>query len=282
MTKEIIKIDDISLKVSELTKFEITKEELIKKVAETKDITVYNLEDKNQIARAKRARIDLRDIEIEIEKTGKSYRDVFTKVNKDIMEKQKELLAITTPEVDRLKEFEDKAKEVEIRKEREMLLPFRREELLKVNNTTEDSVLLDMDNSQFSEYLSSKTEEKNEKERQLVIEKEREEQKQKDIKEAEERARKEAEKRAEVERIEAKKKADAEIERLKNEAKAKEEAEERARLEKIAEEKKLAKRKEFVEWRASLGYSEETKSDYRQEEIDGEIVLFKKVGAFKK
>lgn len=282
MTKEIIKIDEISSKVSSLTKFEITKEELQKKVEETKDITVDNLEDKNQIARAKRARIDLRNVEIEIEKTGKSYRDIFTKVNKDIMEKQKELLAITTPEIERLTDFEDKGKEIEIRKEREMLLPFRKEELAKVDNITEDSLLLGMDNNQFSSYLTEKTEEKKEKDRQVQVEKEREEQKQKEIKEAEERARKEAEQRAEIEKIEAKKKADAEIERLKKEAKDKEEAEERAQLEKIAEEKKLAKRKEFTDWRTSLGYSEETKSDYRQEEIDGEIVLFKKVGSFTK
>lgn len=282
MTKEIMKIDEISSKVSDLTKFDITKEELQKRVDETKDITVDNLEDKNQIARAKRARIDLRNVEIEIEKTGKSYRDIFTKVNKDIMEKQKELLAITTPEIERLTDFEDKAKEIEIRKEREMLLPFRKEELAKVDNVTEDFLLLGMDNNQFSSYLTEKIEEKKEKERQAQVEKEREEQKQKEIKEAEERARKEAEQRAEIEKIEAKKKADAEIERLKKEAKDKEEAEERARLEKIAEEKKLAKRKEFTDWRTSLGYSEETKSDYRQEEIDGEIVLFKKVGSFTK
>lgn len=282
MTKAIMKIDEITSKVSDLTKFEITKEELQKRVAETKDITVDNLEDKNQIARAKRARLNLRAIEIDVEKTGKSYRDIFTKVNKEIMEKQKELLAITAPEIERLTDFEDKAKAIEVKKEREMLLPFRKEELLKVGNVTEESVLLEMDNAQFSSYLEEKAHEQKEKERLAEIEKEREVQKQKEIKEAEERARKEAEQRAEIEKIEARKKADAEIERLKREAKEKEEAEERARLERIEEEKRLAKRKEFVQWRESLGYTEETKSEYRQEEINGEIVLFKKVGSFTK
>jgi len=282
MSKEIIKIDEITKTVSDLTKFEITCEDLKKEVKKTSDITVDNLEDKVQIERAKRGRIDLRNIEIDIEKQGKGYRDVFTKVNKDIMAKQKELLEITSPEVSRLKDFEDKAKAIEIRKEREKLIPYRVGKLNEVDNITDDETLLEMDDKQFGEYLMEKTEEKNEKERLAKEEAEREIQKQKEIKEAEANAKKEAEEKAEKEKVEAKKLADAEIERLKQEAKDKVEAEVNAKKEVEKEEKLLAKRKEFVDFREKLGYSEETKDDFRQEEIDGVIVLFKKVGEFKK
>lgn len=282
MSKEIIKIDEIEKSVSALTKFQITKEELELKVAETKDITVDNLEDKVQIERAKRNRIDLRNIEIDIEKQGKGYRDIFTKVNKDIMAKQNELLAITSPEVDRLKDFEDKAKALETRKEREMLLPYRVGKLKEVDNITDDEALLEMDDKQFGEYLMEKTNEKVEKERLVKEEADREAQKQIEIKEAEARAKKEAEEKAEKDKIEAKRLADAEIERLKQEAKDKVEAEARAKKEKEKEEKLLAKRKEFITFREELGYSEKTKDDFRQEEIEGVIVLFKKVGEFKK
>ena len=256
MSKEIIKIDEITKTVSDLTKFDITCEVLKKEVKKTADITVDNLEDKVQIERVKRGRIDLRNIEIDIEKQGKSYRDVFTKVNKDIMAKQKELLAITNPELDRLKDFEEKAKAIEIRKERELVLPYRKEKLAEVDNITDDEALLEMDDKQFGEYLMLKTEDKNEKERLVKEEADREAQKQIEIKEAEANAVKETE------------------ERIKAEAKEKEAQEKAEADEKIEAEKRLAKEVDYKKFLSDNEYDKIIKED-------NEVKLYKLVATYK-
>jgi hypothetical protein len=270
MTKEIIKIDEITSKVSGLTEFNVKKEELEKKVEETKDITVDNLEDKNQIERAKRARLDLRNIEIDIEKTGKSFRDIFTKVNKDIMSKEKELLAITNPEVGRLKDIEEEAKKLATRKEREMILPYRREKLAEVDNVTEDEVLLEMNDDKFASYLLEKINEKEEKEKLAKEEAEREEQKQKEIEEAREQAKREAEA-----------KAKEEIERVKREAKEKEERELREREEAEAkvkeEEERLAKEKDYKKFLSDNGYNEK---EFKIIKENNEVKLYKLVATY--
>jgi len=300
MSKEIIKIDEITKTVSDLTKFDITCEALKKEVKKTKDITVDNLEDSVQLERVKRGRIDLRNIEIEIEKQGKSYRDIFTKVNKDIMAKQNELLAITNPELDRLKNIEEQAKAIATRKEREMILPYRREKLAEVDNITDDEDLLEMDDKQFGEYLMLKTEEKDEKERLEKEEADREEQKQIEIAEAKANAKKEAEEKAEIEKAEAKKLADAEIERLKQEAKDKIEAEKRLAKEKelkakeeadkreadikreadekIEAEKRLAKEKDYKKFLSDNGYNEK---EFKIIKEDNEVKLYKFVATYK-
>jgi len=267
MSKEIIKIDEITKTVSDLTKFEITCDDLKKEVKKTADITVDNLEDKVQIERVKRGRIDLRNIEIDIEKQGKSYRDVFTKVNKDIMAKQNELLAITNPELDRLKTIEEQAKAIAVRKEREMILPYRKEKLAEVDNTTDDEALLEMDDKQFGEYLMLKTEEKDEKERLAKEEADREEQKQKEIKEAEANAVKETEERMKAEAEE--KEAQEQKEKEEKEAQEKAEAEE-----KIEEEKRLAKEVDYKKFLSDNEYDKIIKED-------NEVKLYKLVATYK-
>ena len=267
MSKEIIKIDEITKTVSDLTKFEITCGELKKEVKKTSDITVDNLEDKVQLERVKRGRIDLRNIEIDIEKQGKNYRDIFTKVNKDIMAKQNELLAITNPELIRLKDFEEKAKAIEVRKEREMILPYRKEKLGEVDNTTDDEALLEMDDKQFGEYLMLKTEEKDEKERLAKEEADREEQKQKEIKEAEANAVKETEERMKAEAEE--KEAQEQKEKEEKEAQEKAEAEE-----KIEEEKRLAKEVDYKKFLSDNEYDKIIKED-------NEVKLYKLVATYK-
>lgn len=302
MSKEIIKIEKVTKSVEKLTSFDITVNELKKEVEKTKNITVDNLEDKNQIDRVKIARIELRKIEKNIEDTGLSFRGIFTKIGKDILVKERELLAITSPEVDRLKEIETKAKELKIKKEREMILPYRVGKLSEVDNKTDDEILLEMDDKQFGEYLMEKTHEKEENERLAEEEKKKEKEREKEIQEAREQAKKEAEAEAKKKASEAKLEANRKIKEAKDDAdrkvkemedkkkqdevdrkeakKEKEKEAKRIKDDKIKEEKLLAKRKEFVEFREKLGYTKETKDDFRQEEINGKIILFKKVGEY--
>ena len=275
MTKEVIKIDEIENSITKLTKFEITKEELEKIVEKTKNITIKNLEDKAQLEIVKRARIDLRDIEITIEKTGKSYRDTFTKINKCIMSKEKELLAITNPEFNRLKTLEEEAKQIAIKVERIKLLPYRKEELTKVDNTTDDSVLLEMDDKTFNEYLLEKSQEKLEKERLEKENKEREEKRLKELEEAKKQAREEAERKAEVDKQEA-------IDKIKREQEEKEKREKQAREEKEEKEQiekeKIEKEKDYQKFLSDNDYNE---TEFKIVKENEEIKLYKFVATYK-
>ena len=267
----LIKADEITKSVEGLTKFNQTVEELTKQVEATKDISVENLEDKNQIDRAKRARLDLRNIEIDIEKTGKSYRDIFTQANKQIMAKQKELLAITNPEIARLKEFEDKAKWEAIRKERVLSLPQRKEKLESLGEMVEDDLLSDeellgLSDEGFNQYFANKVQEKADKIKAQEDAKEAEQERQAEL----ERVREETEKRVKQEA------EDREKQRIAQEEQDKRDAEKKAKEEK----ERLEKRKEYTEYRESLGYTEETKGEFKEDDQGGKIVIYKKVGEF--
>jgi len=159
MSEEITKLTVISESVEKLTKFEETAEFLKAEVAKTSNIIVDDLEDENQMDRVKRGRIDLRKIEKGIEDTGLGFRRMFTGINKNISKKQDVLLAITSPEVKRLKNLEAESEAIKTKKERLIVLPYRKEKLAEVDNVTSDEELLEMNDKQFSDYLMEKTEE---------------------------------------------------------------------------------------------------------------------------
>jgi len=157
MENELLVLQNIEQEVAKITKFDQTKEQLVAKVKETQNITAEDLRDQMQLAVVQRNRIDLRAIEIAIEKRGKGYRDIFTSANKQIMAKQNELLAITNPEVERLSAIEEEAKAIRIRDERVALLPNKREKLATIGWGIEiisDEQLLEMDEQTFTEYYN--------------------------------------------------------------------------------------------------------------------------------
>jgi len=261
MPEEKIKLESISKSVQKLTKFDATEAYLKEEVAKTINVTADNLEDPIQLDKVKRARIDLRKVEKEIEDTGISYRRMFTSINKQIAEKEKTLLAITSPEVERLKTIEADAKALEIKKEREIVLPYRREKLAEVGNVTKDEELLEMDDKKYGEYLMEKTEEKNEKDRLAQEEKDREKQRKIDIAKAKEEGKKEA--KEEV--IETIKKAEVD----KGIAKVKEEA-------------KLSKQTAYQDFLKEHNCTQTTKENFYIKDTPNEVVLYKEVGRYKK
>lgn len=131
----------------------------------------------------------------------------------------------------------------------------------------------------------AKREEQEKKEAELkaredaVKEEERRIAHEKEVKEAEERAKKETEERLKKEAAEkeAREKAEAE-------AKAKAEAEAKAKAEKEAadEKKRREKQEEYRKFRTDHGWTPETAGDFKEEVSDTEVVLYKKVGVFKK
>ena len=133
-TTEIEILENVGSHVRSVTKFEQTVLDMEAMVAESKKIKVVDLTDKEQIEKVKRSRIDLRAVEIAIEKRGKGYRDVFNAINKEISAKENELKSITSPEIERLEKIEADSKAEIIRIEREAKLPERKERLAKIGD----------------------------------------------------------------------------------------------------------------------------------------------------
>lgn len=255
MENQIITLEEVEQKVVQATTFEQTVAYLTELVAKSKDFVVTDFTDKAQLETLKRYRIDLRKVEIAVEDRGKDMRDIFTKVNKGIFAKQRELTGITSPEIARLAAMEEQAQAAVLRQERLERLPARKERLDALSDGVEaiDDELMEMDSNQFEAYYNKRVADKLEAER-LRQEAAR---KEADAKAAEERRKldeaADAARKAEQERIdkanrelaEAQAKVDAErkeLERQKNEADQKEKdriaAQEAARAK--AEQDKLA------------------------------------------
>lgn len=267
-----------------IEKFDPTAAQLHELVALPVDLTDPLNEDSVKAAHEKRMK--LREARVAITKTGKAMREDALKFQKDVIAKEKELVAIVEPEEARLQEFEDKAAVLKEREARKAALPMRREQLRDIDpeaeKTTTDEAILDMDATGFKEHLNQVLAAKNKREadalaaqkaeqdaRQAELDrKEREaaekEAREKAAAEAAEKAR--AEERARIEREAAEK---AEREKREAEAKAKAEAEAAA---------KLAADQKYQAFLTEHNYTPERAYLYRIERTDKKVFLFEKVG----
>ncbi len=232
MEDKTLTLTEVQTGVRKLTQFEIRKEDLLKMVEISKKITVPDVSNKDQVAIAKTKRIELRKVEIDIEKQGKGYRGVFRAINEEISAKEKELKKITSPEIGRLEAIEDEAEKLILTEKRKAMLPVRKERLLGVDPSgcyiCADKYLLDMDADAFEKYFNDCVSNKNERNR-LRTEKEAEDKrKAEEEKIALERMALEAEKKKiedqkEADRLEEEKKTeDARIAEEKEEKEAEE------------------------------------------------------------
>lgn len=232
--QEVVSMEEISNKVVALTSFDITKAELVKKVEETSSVVVTDLRDPVQIAWAKKSRIALRDMEITIEKQGKSYRDVLTKASRTISSLEDELLEITGPEKERLKGIEDAAAALKLKDEQEAKLPERLAKLeeagieIRKDNDLEQGTaeyVVGLTDNEFGAYLNQCVANKLEDDRRKAADEAREKQEAEDARLAAERKkiddeRLASEAAAEAKRKEEQAKIDAENARLAAERKA--------------------------------------------------------------
>lgn len=152
----------------DLTKFDPTVEKLTELVAESAGIVTVDLQDATQLEVVKKARIKLRDARVLIEKTGKSYRDEATKYSREVIEKERSLIALIEPEEDRLKAFEEEAKaqkELAIRREQ---LPSRMERLTTLGLTMTEADVLALDSVEFETKVNQLVAAKNEADRKIL------------------------------------------------------------------------------------------------------------------
>lgn len=321
-----------------LERFDPTREALTQMVEETKGITAIDLKDKAQLTAVKNARIGFKNARVRIEKRGKELRADAIKFQRDVIAKEKELIAIIEPEEDRLKAIEHEAEQMRIREERIELLPSRKEKLARLEDGVEvdDETLLGMDGPTFQGYINQRLSEKNERDR-AEIERQKEEQKkeqerldnEKNAREREDKAREEERERIQREQQaeEDRKKRQAEEEKkakldkrvrdiaslglLYSESDAgykledfyiptldiqtKDDGEWALLIEKIRteikrrddeakaqeEKEKIEREEKYQAWRTELGWTEETRQDYKEEKAGEVVTLWKKIGTFK-
>jgi hypothetical protein len=260
----------------QLEKFSPTKAELVRMVEETKGLTLSDLADRAQLAKITRARIDLKNMRVKIEKTGKAMRDDANKFRNAVIALENEFVAIIEPEEERLAAIEEKAEEEMLRNERVELLPHRHERLTAIGDGIEvaDDVLLDMDGPEFEGYLNQRQADKNAADQKALDaraaalrEEEAKQQREKELRDREERGRQE-----ERIRLDREQKEKAEREQREREDRERQEREETERLEKEAH---------YQDFLAAYGYTPETAGSFRIERSETEMKLYKLVGTLK-
>lgn len=287
----------------DIEKFDPTVTQLTEMVKKTKKVKVTDFEDKKQIAIVHENRIALKGTRVKIEKTGKALRENAVAFQKAVIAKEKELIAIIEPEETRLLALEDEAENLSIKKDRLEKLPSRIQRLTDVDAEIKEEHLLSMDDFAFESYLNARTVEfnriQNEKAAKIIEEKAdkiRKEQEYTENKLAAERALIESDRLAnerEKQRLENEKTTREREEKAREEERknAKIEAErkenERIESEKLVKEKEKAEKdrieklKAYKAFRTGHGYTEETKTYFKEENTGNEVILWKKVGTFK-
>jgi hypothetical protein len=260
----------------QLEKFSPTKAELVRMVEETKGLTLSDLADRTQLAKITRARIDLKNMRVKIEKTGKAMRDDANKFRNAVIALENEFVAIIEPEEERLSAIEQRAEAEQLRKERRDLLPHRHERLAAIGDGTEvaDEVLLDMDGPEFEGYLNQRHADKNAADQKAldaraaaIREEEAKQQREKELRDREERGRQE-----ERERLEREQKETAEREQRERERRELRDREETERLE------KETRYQDFLD---AYGYTAETAGSFHIARSETEMKLYKLVGTLK-
>lgn len=263
-------------------------------------------------------RIALRDVRLKISKKGKELREEAIAYQKSVIEKERELIGIISPEEDRLNRLENELKLEETKKKRLDQLPSRKEKLLSIDGetvwATDDEILekddvafgiffnkcVESHNLKIKEALEAEVREKEEAIRKAQLEaemeqrrlhKEAEEKLETDRKALEEeKAKVEAEKNRiareqEIARLqkEAEEKAikDLEEKKKREEEQAKIDAERIEKMKKDAEVKRLATEK-YQNFLKTCGMTKENVSEFHKVETDTDIKIYKLVGTFTK
>lgn len=298
-----------------VAKFDPTLAKLHEMVAETEGITATDLKDKAQLKAVRESRITLKTARVQIEKAGKAAREDALKFQKDVIAYEKKLIGVITPEEDRLGLIEEEAEKLAIREDRLAKMPARIERIQTVGLTifhdkTEEE-MLELDANGFEAYFNElggrKVRYDAEQEqikhyeaaKKLAAENARKQAEQ-DARDAEQ-AERAAELKAQEDKLTADRLAlehEKEVAQAKKdtEERMKREGEEKAAAEKAADDKKaayeavaekvayakLAKDKEYQAFLKNIGMTKTNTSNFHKIETVTEIIIYKKVGTFKK
>lgn len=282
-----------------LDKFDPTVADLTALAEVAKTISITDFESKAQIEAVRQNRIVLKNARVAVEKRGKELREDANAFASAVIAKQKELIAIISPEEERLKKLEDEAETHVLRQERLRKLPERRQRLQDALVGAElfDEAVLGMDDvtfeATFSRLVNERAAVENaRKEEELRIKQAELDAKEREIREKEESERRERERLIELERARMEGEERAKVEQAKKEQfeaerRRKEEAEVKDRLireeaEHKAAAAKLEKSKKYKAFLEVHGFTDATRGDFKVEETATGYVLYKRLGEFLK
>lgn len=243
----------------ELQKFDKGKAELTKLANSYKNLKIEDINDDFGYEQVKRAKDDLVKERGLLERLGKSMRDNFTKVNREIMKKQKDIIGIVEPVELELKSKLKAIDDEKIKLQRMNYLEDKKNSLKEIDLELLDDEILSYSDGEFITFFNEKKTEYLEAKQQKIDDTEKKIQEDKDRKEFEKQAKIDADKRA---------KRDLEDEK-QNEKEADE-------MEKI----KLKAKKEFQEFLKDNGYTNENKDEFYLKREDNKVILYKKVNEF--
>lgn len=224
----------------------------------------------------KESRVIIRDVRIAITKKGKELREDAVAFQKAVIAKEKELVEIITPEEDRLKAIEDEVKAEELKKERMVLLPERKEKLLTIDGSVEwatDDQLLAMDGMEFSLFYNSCVTQVHERQ-QAALKAEQDKKDEEERSKAREKELEQAQERGRLQAIEDEKNRKA------GEEVAKKQQEEKLAKEKIENDKKLADSIKYQDFLKEMDYKDNGEFVIHDGLI--EVRVYKLVGTYTK
>ena len=204
-----------------IEKFTPKKAELTSLAQEAKSIQLPDPFDTEQLSKVQDTNKRLVKARNDVKKAGLEMRDEANKFRTQVLDIEKEYLAIIEPEEKRIKSLLDVADKAIERKARTELLPARKAKLSAIGDGLEvtDDELLDMDAPMFEGYCNMRLANKNEADRQAIAlaqkkldDEKAEIQRKKELEEAKERGRQEAKEKLEKEQREKEIKAQQEKE----------------------------------------------------------------------
>lgn len=202
MKNEIILTSDDSLSEALSTVWvDAIKEELQKTVEFSKSLKVTDIDDPKQLAVIKSTKNWYVKTRNSIKRAFKLKRDEYTKLSKDNMDAQNDVISVIEAEEARLTELVNITEIQALRSRNQVILPDRRAALDKCEDDTADSLLLDMTEKEFDNFLTWKRVAYMEKKEAELKAREERIARDKEIEKAKEEARIEAEKKAEQDKI---------------------------------------------------------------------------------
>lgn len=267
-----------------MEKFDPSVAELTALAEVAKTIAITDFESKAQIEAVRKNRISLKNARVAVEKRGKELREDANAFASAVIAKQKELIAIISPEEERLKKLEEQAETHALRQERLRKLPERRKRLQDafVGSDLFDDAVLEMDDVMFEATFSRLVNERAAAENAKKEEELRAKQAELDAKEREIREKEEAEQR------EQKRQADIEAARLRGIEQAKQEELQKQAIEKAKKDKeeaearaaaiKLEKTKKYKAFLTSHGVTATNYGDHKVEETATGYILYRRLG----
>ena len=135
-----------------LEQFNPKKSELLSLADKYKSLEIKGLNDNEGYLAVDKGRKELKTARVEITKRGKELRDEAVKVQSAVISLEKELVGIIEPIEIELKNKQEKIDQERIMKQREALLPERKERLDLVGAEYTDELLLTMDNADFESF----------------------------------------------------------------------------------------------------------------------------------